>query len=319
MNVFTHSIVVPVYRNEVTLPALLGQIAALQPRINGTLEVVFVIDGSPDNSYALLKTQLPSMPFQSQLISLSRNFGSFAAIRSGLEAARGRYFAFLAADLQQPVSSVEAFFRLLEGGADIAVGQRANRDDPLLSRWASAAFWAFYRRFVQRDVPPGGVDAFGCTRDVRDILIALPEANTTLVGLLLWVGFKREFVAYPRGARPSGRSGWTLARKLRYAFDSVFAFSDLPITMMVVAGIGGTAAAAIASIIVLVAWSAGSIRVPGYTALMLALLWSVSIILLALGVIGGYLWRVFENTKGRPSHLVRSVEIVEPSRAQELR
>jgi len=310
MNPPTYSVVVPVFRSEATLPELLAQVASL--RMDAPAEIVFVIDGSPDNSYALLKTRLPTMPFPSQLICLSRNFGSFAAIRCGLEAARGQHIAFLAADLQQPVTSIEEFFRALNQGADIAIGQRSERADPLLSRLASAVFWACYRRFVQHDVPPGGIDAFACTRQVRDVLVGLPEANSTLVGLLLWVGFRREFITYARAHRPSGSSGWTLARKLRYALDSAFAFSDMPITLMLLVGTMGLVATTAAGLVVFAAWAAGSIAVPGYTALMLTLLGSVSIVLLAIGILGGYVWRVFENTKGRPSHLVRSTETFNP-------
>jgi len=306
------SVVVPVYRNESTLPDLLGQVAALYHRSGGSFEVVFVVDGSPDNSYALLKVQLPEMPFPSQLVCLSRNFGSFAAIRAGLSLARGEFIALLAADLQQPVSSVGSFFEALERGADIVVGQRTSRSDPWLSRLAATVFWRLYRRFVQPQVPPGGVDSFACTRRVREILLSMPETNSTLAGLLFWVGFEREHIGYARAARPSGKSGWTFGRKVRYAFDAIFAFSDFPITVMIVAGALGIGAAMTASIITLVAWAAGAVDVRGYTPLMLAVLFSFSTILLALGIVGGYVWRIFENTKGRPTHLVRSVEHFEP-------
>jgi polyisoprenyl-phosphate glycosyltransferase len=308
-----YSVVVPVYRNEETLPELLRQIAGLGEELAGAFEAVFVVDGSPDNSYALLKLRLHEMPFASQLVALSRNFGSFAAIRAGLTHARGEFAAVLAADLQQPVSSVPQFFDALERGADIAIGQRASRDDPWQSRVTSNLFWRLYRRFVQPEMPPGGVDSFGCTRQVRDILVSLPEANSTLIGLLFWVGFHREFVTYPRAARVSGRSGWTLKRKLRYAFDTAFAFSDLPITLMIAIGAIGIVGALAASVAVLVAWIAGAVDVRGYTPLMLAVLFSFSTTLLALGVVGGYVWRIFENTKGRPMHLVRSVERIAPA------
>lgn len=311
-----HSIVVPVYLNETTLPDLLRQIAALGPELAEPLEVVCVVDGSPDNSYALLKIELPKMPFQSQLLALSRNFGSFAAIRAGLAAARGDSIAFLAADLQQPVSSVKTFFELLAGGADVAIGQRATSGDPYFSRTSSHLFWGLYRRFVQHDVPSGGVDAFACTRQVRDILVSLPEANSTLVGLLFWVGFRRASFAYPRAPRPAGRSGWTTARKIRYAFDTAFAFSDLPITVMIVGGVVGIVAAIVASLVVLAAWLLGAVDVRGYTPLMLAVLLSFSATLLAVGLVGGYVWRIFENTKGRPSHIVRSIEHIEPAGAR---
>jgi len=309
------SIVVPVFRNEATLPDLLREMAELYQQF--AFEGVFVVDGSPDNSYALLKRQLPHMPFPSQLISLSRNFGSFAAIRAGFTHSQGGAVALLAADLQQPVSSVRQFRDALAAGADVVIGRRLSRGDPWITRLAARTFWALYRRFVQPEMPSGGVDAFACTRQVRDILVALPEANSTLVGLLFWVGFNRAFVSYARQARASGRSGWTLARKLRYAFDSAFAFSDLPITLMIAAGAIGIGVAVTVAIAVVAAWATGAVEVRGYTPVMLAVLFSFSTTLLALGILGGYVWRIFENTKGRPMHVVRSVErISSAARAQ---
>lgn len=304
---------VPVYRNEATLPELLRQLAVLQEPYAGAFEVVFVIDGSPDNSHALLKAILPDMPFPSQLVVLSRNFGSFAAVRAGLAHATGEFVAVLAADLQQPVSSVRQFFDVLERGADIAVGQRASRDDPWLSRTAATMFWRLYRRFVQPQMTPGGVDSFGCTRQVRDVLISLPEANSALAGLLFWVGYRREHVTYARVARATGRSGWSLGRKTRYAFDTTFAFSDLPITVMIFVGVAGISMSVASAAVVLIAWASGAIMVRGYTPLLLAVLFAFSTTLLSLGIVGGYVWRIFENTKGRPMHLVRSIERIAPS------
>ena len=129
--------------------------------------------------------------------------------------------------------------------------------------------------------------------------------------MLFWVGFKREFFSYVRASRPSGLSGWTLARKLRYAFDSAFAFSDIPSTLMILVGALGLGATTVVSVTVLAAWAMGAIPVQGYTALMLTLLGSVSLIILAIGLLGGYIWRVFENTKGRPPHLVRTIETID--------
>ena len=173
-------------------------------------------------------------------------------------------------------------------------------------------FWSLYRRFVDRRVPRGGVDSFACTKKVRDVLVSLPEASSNLIGLLFWVGFNRAMVSYPREARKSGRSGWTLARRLRYAFDTAFAFSDLPITLMLTSGVLGIGAAVSFGVVLLVVRLMRAVEVPGYTALMLAVLFSFSTLLLGLGIIGGYVWRISENTKGRPSYLVSSVERITP-------
>jgi polyisoprenyl-phosphate glycosyltransferase len=305
------AVVVPVYGNEESLPDLLRQMAALHQRYP-EVEGVFVVDGSPDNSYALLRTHLPTMPFRSQLLSLSRNFGAHAAIRAGMAAADADSIGILVADLQQPVTSIDQFFEALDAGADIVIGERASRDDRWSSRLASNLFWALYRRFIDRKVPRGGVDSFACTRQVRDILMSLPEASVNLLGLLFWVGFRRATVSYPRGVRKSGRSGWTLARRLRYAFDTIFAFSDLPITVMMTSGVLGISVAAVFGALLFVARLTHAVDVPGYTAIMLAVLFSFSTLLFGLGILGGYVWRISENTKGRPSYLVSSIEVIAP-------
>ena len=233
-------------------------------------------------------------------MSLSRNFGSHAAIRAGMATADAESIAILAADLQQPVTSMDQFFEALDTGADIVIGERASRDDRWTSRVASNLFWALYRRFVDHKIPRGGVDSFACTRQVRDVLMSLPEASVNLLGLLFWVGYRRATVSYPRGARKSGRSGWTLARRLRYAFDTAFAFSDLPITVMMTSGVVGIGAALSFGVLLLVARLTHAVEVPGYTAIMLAVLFSFSTLLFGLGIIGGYVWRISENAEGRP-------------------
>src|SRR5450759_1894380 len=223
------SLVVPIYNNEDNLPRLLRELDAFAPRLNDDLEVVFVVDGSPDASLRLLQERLPAWPVRTQLIELSRNFGSFAAMAAGLCRAEGEYMAVLAADLQEPPELMLEFHRVLKSGeADVVLGHRTGRADPWWSRVLSSSFWSLYRRFVVGDMPSGGIDVFGCTRQVRDHLVQLHEVHTNLIALVLWLGFRRRFVPYERRARQEGRSAWTIGRKFRYALDSVFSFTDLP-------------------------------------------------------------------------------------------
>jgi polyisoprenyl-phosphate glycosyltransferase len=297
----TYSIVVPVYGNEETIPTLLERLATLSGEMDGPLEVVFVVDGSPDGSLLLLRRLLPESGLLSQLVTLSRNYGSFSAIRAGFAVTRGRHVAVMAADMQEPVSLVQDIFRQLSTGEyDVAVGVRTGRNDPALSSVASRAFWGFYRRFVQKDLPAGGVDMFGCTRQVVTELLKLEESNTSLVGLLYWLGFRRAEVPYVRQEREHGTSGWTLRKKLRYMNDSIFSFTDLPITVLITAGMLGVIGSVVAGIAVFAAWATGKVEVAGYTPLMLVLFLLCSSILLALGIVGSYVWRTFENSKRRP-------------------
>jgi polyisoprenyl-phosphate glycosyltransferase len=298
-----YSVVVPVYLNEPTLGPLVERLESLADELDDQLEAVFVVDGSPDGSLLLLRRLLSEeRRFSSQLISLSRNFGSFSAVRAGLAVAEGDYIAMMAADLQEPVSLVRDFFRGLAGSEhDIAVGVRVARDDPVRDMLPARVFWWLFRRLVEPEIPAGGVDVFGCTRQVASRLLHLEESHTSLVGLLYWVGFRRLEVPYERQPRLIGTSGWGFRRKMRYLLDSIFSFTDLPITLIIVLGAFGVAVSTIWSGVVIAAWAAGQINVPGYTPLMLAIFFVTSMILTALGLVGSYVWRTYENSKGRPS------------------
>lgn len=305
----THSVVVPVYRNEQSLAQVMVRLGEVADRVPGRLEAVFVVDGSPDGSLDLLRQLAPTAGLPVQVASLSRNFGSFSAIRAGLELARGQYVAVMAADLQEPPELLEDFFAALGTGEhDVAVGVRTGRNDPALTSLMSRAFWAVYRRLILPDIPRGGVDIFACTAQVRDSLVSMRESHTSLVGLIFWLGFRRVEVPYVRAARETGRSGWTFRRRLRYLFDSVFAFTDLPITVLIFLGCLGSFMSVAAAIAVFVAWATGNVEVAGYTPLMLSLLIISSLLLLALGIVGSYVWRAYENTKRRPVSVIRSVE-----------
>ena len=302
------SVVIPVYRNEENLGRLFEALDGVADRLADPMEVVFVVDGSPDKSSAILRDRLPRWKHRSQLIELSRNFGSFAAVAAGLQRARGSHMAVIAADLQEPPELVLEFHRLLSSDqADVVFGYRTGRSDPWWSAVLSATFWRIYRAFVAKDLPRGGVDVFGCTRRVRDELQALSEARTNLIALLFWLGFRRAFVPYERRERLEGRSAWTFAKKLRYAFDSIFGFTDLPIKVLLALGAAGTLAAVTGAAAVLAGWLLGRIPVLGYTPLMLAVTFFGGLTTLGLGIIGQYQWLSLQTSRRRPTFVVDTV------------
>ncbi len=299
-----HSLIIPVYKNEENIASLLQALTILNDTISD-FEVVFVVDGSPDRSYAMLLELLPDAGFQSQLILLSRNFGSFAAIRRGLEEARGVFFAVMAADLQEPPELITDFFRLLDKGEhDIVFGVRQARNDPPVTAMLSHCFWTLYRRLVIHDVPNGGVDVFACNQQVCKAILMLEEINTSLIGQMFWVGFRRGHIDYERRKREHGVSAWSVSRKLRYMFDSVFAFSDLPILMFLWLGGFGIVTSILVSVIVIASWMLSLITVPGYAPIILSIYFIGSLLILGQGIIGSYVWRCNENTKRRPITLV---------------
>jgi glycosyltransferase involved in cell wall biosynthesis len=287
----TLTVVVPVYGNEESIAKLIAALASIKASAQVPFEAVFVVDGSPDQSYARLREQLPSAGFDSQLIALSRNFGAFSAIRVGLEHAKSSIIKTLAA-----------------GDKDIAMGVRESRDDPGLSKLASEAFWALYRRFVMPDIPKGGVDIFAVTHLMRDRLLQLKESNTSLLAQLFWLGGRRQFVPYRRLRREHGKSAWTFKKKLRYLSDSVFSFTDLPIRLLMGIGVLSLGAGVGLSMLILAAKISGLVAVPGYAGTMVAILFFGALNSLGLGVVGAYAWRTFENTKARPLSILQSLE-----------
>ena len=310
------SIVIPVYRNEANIARLLREMERIAGASPMGIELVLVVDGSPDRSHEILRQSLPGRRFSAVLVSLSRNFGAFNAVRCGLEVARGQYFVALAADLQEPPDLALAFLTALRAGdADVVFGTPSTRDDPWFDSISSRVFWWAYSRLVLPDAPPAGVYTFGCTRIVRDRLIELREPTTNLVALLFWLGFRRAFIPYERDQRQGGRSAWTLGRKIRYGLDSLFSFTDLPVRLLLLLGVIGTVTAVTAATLLLAASLAGRIEVPGYAPTMLAVTFFGSITSLGLGILGQYSWLILQTTRARPSYLVEHVERFSPAAA----
>lgn len=300
-----NSLVVPVYGNSETIEALVETVARIEGEIEGGLETIFVVDGSPDDSHDRLLAALTGRGLTASIVDHSRNFGSFAAIRTGMGVARGSYIAVMAADLQEPPELVVEFLRRLGSGeVDVVAGERASRDDR--GDTASKLYWSLYGRFIMRGIPPGGVDMFACTAAVRDVICSLESVHTSLVAQLFWVGYRREMIPYDR-LPSSSPSGWTFRRKLRYLSDSVFAFTDLPVRALWLIGLLGLALGALGGAAILVARVSGAISVPGYTATVLAILFFGSLNMVGLGIIGSYVWRAYETVKGRPGAIVREV------------
>lgn len=305
MAVLKYSIIIPVYKNEGSIPRLVKVLRDMNRKLSGQLEAVFVVDGSPDDSLTHLHKALKGSNLTSQVIVHSRSFGSFSAIRTGLDAATGQKFAVMAADLQEPPELVLAIFQSLDRDeCDVALGVRTSRSDPFLSRLASRMYWSLYRRFVVSDIPPGGVDIFGCNEPFRLELLKLKEARSSLVALIFWLGFRRKFIYYERLQRAEGKSSWTLKKKIEYMLDSMFAFTDLPIKILLTIGTIGMLISSVLAVVVIVGRLAGWISVPGYTALMLVMLFFGSLNIFGFGIIGSYVWRAYENLKGRPLSVI---------------
>lgn len=300
-----YSVVIPVYKNQESIARLIDALGEMNKALENDMEAVFIVDGSPDKSFELIKNSIDNIDFSAQLISHSRNFGSFAAIRSGLIAAKGEYIGVMAADLQEPPELLVSFFKSLSADeCDVAVGTRQARNDPFMTRLTSSLFWSIYRRWVVPEMPPGGVDVFGCNRQFRDQLVKMEESRSSLIALIFWLGFRRKLVSYERQVRLDGKSAWTLKKKVDYMMDSIFAFTDYPIRLLIKIGALGSFFAITLGVIVLIAKYLGAIPIPGYTATIVVVLILGALNLFGLGLVGAYAWRAYENSKHRPLAVV---------------
>jgi polyisoprenyl-phosphate glycosyltransferase len=303
--VSTITVVVPVYWNQATLPALLERLRAVADELlPDELEVLFVDDGSGDESYALLRTEA-ERDERVQVVRLSRNFGSNAAILAGLTFARGDSIVVIAADLQDPPELIPQLVREWQDGAEVVVAARRSRDDPYFSRLLSSMFNRLFRRFVFRDFPAGGFDFLLVSRRVARVLADMAERNSYIFGQAMWVGFERRVVEYDRTARAGGRSRWTFGKKAKYFVDAFTAFSYVPIRAASLLGFVLALAGFLYAAVLIILRVTGAIsNAPGFAALAVLILVAAGAQLVVIGIIGEYLWRVLEESRRRPAFIV---------------
>ena len=300
-----NSLVIPVFRNFESLPRLITELEIVNSELENNLEVIFVVDGSNDRSAEYLLQHLNRFKFASRIVNHSRNFGSFAAIRTGLKYAVGEYIATYSADLQEPPSIILDFFKELSTkNSDVVVATRNLRSDRYIDRVLSNFYWKMYKRYINNEIPRGGVDVFACNAKFKNDLLKLQESRTSLVALIYWLGFKRSEIIYDRLPRLEGKSGWTFKRKMDYMLDSVFSFTELPIKILFRVGIAGIMISLLTSIAVIIVRFAGGIEVPGYTPTVLLVLFFGALNIFGLGLVGNYAWRAYENTKLRPQSVI---------------
>lgn len=303
------ALVVPIFKSEQHIPHVFAYAEEIAKEAHGGVHLLFVDDGSPDGAVAEVRRIAESSSLKVSLVRLSRNFGVGPAVHAGLEAVDECATVVFGSDLQEPHELFSEFLtKILAGETDVCLGQRMSRDDPLTMRFFAGLYWWINRKFLQNDTPKGGFDVFGLSRRARLALVELGELNTSLTSQLQWIGFRREYVPYVRRARLSGKSTWTMRRKFKLFADSIYGFTGAPIALLFVVGVMAVGALSLLSITTLVGWSLGWIDIAGYTTIVLLLAVGQAVNLLALGILGGYLYRTFDNSKGRPRYIASSIE-----------
>jgi dolichol-phosphate mannosyltransferase len=300
------SVAVSVYNEEDVLPELLRRVRDVLVGIpGGPHEMLFVDDGSSDRTFEILASAAADDP-RIVVVSLSRNFGHQAALSAALDHVTGDLIVVMDGDLQDPPEVIPRFLEEQRKGYDVVYAQRVRRKEPWLLR---ACYFLFYRLIARVSNVRLPLDAgdFGLlSRRVVDRLRAIPEHHRYLRGLRAWVGFRQAGIPVERSERYSGESRYGLIRLLRLAFDGIFAFSMAPLRAAAVLGV--------ITIVVSLLFALYAIYVrllgrspPGFTALIVAVTLLSGIQLLFLGVIGEYLGRVYEETKGRPNYVISRI------------
>jgi dolichol-phosphate mannosyltransferase len=298
------SIVVPVYHNEKNLEDTFRELEKIGEKAD--LEFVYVDDDSKDGSLKMLEAYAKREP-RATVVKLSRNFGSMVACVAGLAHATGDAAVIIACDLQDPPELILQMIERWKEGYQAVLAVREGRDEPFLQRLFAGIFYRLMRRFALAGMPLGGFDFFLIDRKLIDIIVAMREKNTSLMGLVLWLGFKRITIPYTRRSRTKGKSMWTFQKKIKFFIDSFAAFSYAPVRAAQWMGLTSAVLGFLYALLLIVLRLVHNTALPGWTALIVVILMLGGIQMLILGIIGEYLWRTLDETKHRPLFVVEKI------------
>ncbi len=307
------SVVIPVYGNAASLPELferLESVARQVQEMDVELEAVFVDDGSADCSFSLISEFRSRSPISVTAIRLSRNFGGVNAIKVGLRYATGGAAVIMAADLQDPPEQLPMMIAEWLEGHSFVVCERSTRtrEDGFIVRITSRAYHAMVRWLIIPQYPPGGFDMMLVDRQIMEYLRDSAKAMYPQI-LALWLGFEPRILYYDRPSRPHGRSQWSTKKRVAAFSDVLFGYSSAPIQAATLVGAFVAAGSLAFACVVLVARLTGSTTVPGYAVLAILISSLSGLILIILGVLGQYIWRIYDEISGRPDAVV-AVELL---------
>ena len=304
----TISIVVPVYFNEPNLPDTLPQLLALEEKLTGyKLELIFVDDGSKDQSLAILLDYRKRFPKQIKVVTLTRNFGTMAALQAGLKVATGDCVGVIAADLQDPPELFLEMTRHWEQGVKAIFAVRSDREESFLQKAFSNLYYALVRRFAVPGYPAGGFDFFLADRQVIDEVNKIHEKNTNLMTLVFWLGYQAVLIPYVRRKRTKGKSRWTFGKKIKLFVDTFVSFSYFPIRLFSFLGIIYAVISFSYGIVIFFSWLTFGIEVQGWVPMMLVLTFTAGLQMTLLGILGEYLWRTLDEARGRPLFVIDTI------------
>jgi dolichol-phosphate mannosyltransferase len=300
------SIVIPCYNEEEVICETMKRIKAFCSELtNMAVEVIYIDDGSRDRTLELLKAYATDDP-RIKLIGFARNFGHQIAVTAGIDASSGDAVVLIDADLQDPPEVVHQMIAKWREGYDVVYGTRTERPGESAFKLATArGFYRLLNKLSEVPIPLDTGDFRLISRQVVEMLRAMPERDRFVRGMVSWVGFKQIALPYKRAQRFAGESKYPLRKMLRFAIDGILSFSTKPLQMSVGLGMLCASLSLIGIVYVLYLRLFTSIWVEGWTALMIAVLFIGGVQLICVGILGEYVGRIYSEVKKRPLYIAR--------------
>ena len=297
------SIVSPVYRAEKILPILVSEINLVMERIGEDYEIILVDDRSPDNSWEVMKV-LSSQNPKIKSIRLSRNFGQHSAIFAGLTRAKGDWVVVMDCDMQDQPKEIAKLYKKALEGYDIVLGQRENRKDKFLKKLTSKLFYKVFNYLSGANFD-NNVANFGIyhQKTIKSIL-DMGDYVKFFSLFINWIGFKSVSIPIEHGEREEGKSTYSVGRLFKQAFNVIISFSDKPLRLFINFGLSISVLSFIVGIYYLYLALTGKIAQPGFSSLILSIWFLSGIIISCIGIVGVYLGKTFDQTKGRPTFII---------------
>lgn len=304
------SIIIPVYCNEQNVWPTFKKIheAVILHNPQMVFEVIFVDDGSYDNSMEKLIELRNTYKDIIKVIKLTRNFGQVNALYAGYAHAKGKCIVNISADLQDPPALINDMLKYhFEENYPIVVCTRSEREESYFRRKTSSFFYKAMRKLSFSNMPPGGFDFLLVGSKIKKLILDNMEANAFWQGQILWTGYRAKFIPYKRMAREIGESKWTFSKKLKYLIDGVLGYSFFPIRIMSILGLIISLSGFIYAIVIVIAKFAGSYPFQGWAPLMVIVLFLSGFQMLMLGIIGEYLWRTLDEVRRRQLYIIDEI------------
>lgn len=307
------SIIVPVYWNSDTLEMLYEDMKAKILDKIGDYEIVFVDDGSGDNSWEIMN-KIRERDEHVVCTRLSRNFGEHAALLAGLSVCTGDCAVTKQADLQEDSTLILEMYESWKRGNKVVLAIRRSRDEGAVKKFFAGMYYRIVRKLINKDMPKGGCDCYLVDRQVIEVLERMDEKNSSLTLQVMWLGFRSEKIYFDRKNREVGESRWTFSKKFKLVVDSMMSFTYVPLRFMEIVGVLFDLFAIVGMILVIHEKLTVGTPILGYASLMCVLLFSSGLILLMIGIIGEYVWRALEESRNRPPFVIDTVEKAKDSR-----